>query len=147
VADGHRRVPGSQGDPGAPVLVTGRVLDANGQPAAGAQMLLTVFDPSNIVVGPRIGTAYSGSFTANGDGSFVLHLAPTAELLAVGAQNGGFVNFQLTGNLGSPQISLWGFSRELKSEGWADDPPTVVLRPAGGGPNDPHPVSTMQPGE
>jgi hypothetical protein len=126
-------LPGNQGDPSAPVLVTGQVLDVNGQPAAGAQIQLSVFDDQKAVVGQRVPTAYEGSFTAGGDGSFVLHLAPTPELIAVGGRNGGFVNFQLIGNLGSPQISFWGFSRELRAPGWADDPPRVVLRPAGGG--------------
>ena len=70
-------LPGAQGDAAAPVLVSGRVVDAAGAPVGGAPIQLVVNDyGANIPVGGVVPNVFQASFTANVDGSFAIHLAP-----------------------------------------------------------------------
>jgi hypothetical protein len=125
-------VPGNQGDPSAPVLVTGRILDAAGAPVGNAFLELQVFDDANVEIGQTVPIVFHQSFTANADGTFTLHLAPTAELRAFGTKNGGFVNFQLFGAAPNhAPIFPFAFSRDLGPAGWADAAPIVTISPNG----------------
>jgi hypothetical protein len=132
VLGGCAAVPSSQGDPEAPVLVSGRTVDGSGAPIGGARLELQVFDDADVDVGEVVPVVFHQSFTAGADGTFVLHLGPTPELRAFGAQNGGFVNFQLVAL--APERGLtfpFAFPRELGPTGWADAPPTVTISPNG----------------
>jgi hypothetical protein len=122
-----------QGDPAAPVLITGKVLDAAGIPVGGATLQLVVNDYGAAQnVGDRVPQVFQASFTANADGTFAIHLAPTPELVAFGAKEGGYVNFNLIAiGPNSTLIMPWSFPRQLAGGGgaWADAAPTVELRP------------------
>jgi hypothetical protein len=127
---------GGQGNPADPVLVTGRVLDADGRPVGGAQLQLQVNDFGAADVGEAVPVVFHQSFSANADGTFALHLAPTPALLELGAKEGGFVNFDLTALVGTT-AAPWGFPRELSSGTWAGEPPFVELWPIGSMPEPP----------
>ena len=131
-----------EGNPADPVLVTGRVLDADGRPVGGARLELQVSDYASADVGETVQTLFHQTFSARADGTFAIHLAPTPALLAFGEREGGFVNFDLTAIIGS-SVAPWGFPRALQGGAWADEPPFVELRPIGsmpgGGPGVPAP--------
>lgn len=127
---------GGQGNPADPVLVTGRVLDADGRPVGGAHLELQVNDYAAADVGEAVPLVFHQSFSANVDGTFALHLAPTPALLEFGAKEGGFVNFDLIALVGTT-AAPWGFPRELASGTWAGEPPFVELRPIGSMPEPP----------
>ena len=139
-------VPSGQGNPSEPVLVRGRVLDAAGGPVNGATLELDVRDyGAAIDIGDVVPTVFHQSFTANADGTFELHLAPTSALLAFGKQEGGFINFDLVAHWGTT-VAPWAFTRHLDGLGWAGDPELLELRPIGvpvdgpGGPGVPAPL-------
>jgi hypothetical protein len=123
-------LPGSQGNPSEPVLVTGRVLDVDGRPVGGAQLELQVGDYAAADVGEAVPVVFHRSFSTNTDGTFALHLAPTPELLAFAEKEGGFVNFDLIALFGTT-AAPWAFPRELVAGAWAGQPPFVELRPIG----------------
>ena len=124
-------LPAGQGNPAEPVLVTGRVVDASGRPVAGARLELNVNDyGAAIDVGDVVAVVFQQSFSANADGTFKLHLAPTPALLAFGAKEGGFVNFNLYA-LSGTTIAPWGFTRHLDGQAWAGEPEFFELRPLG----------------
>jgi hypothetical protein len=130
-------IPTGQGNPAEPILVTGRVIDADGRPVGGASLELDVRDYAAAVnVGDTVPTVFHRSFSANADGTFALHLAPTPELLAFAAKEGGFVNFNLIA-LWDGTAAPWAFTRHLDRQRWADDPPLVELRPIGSIPGPP----------
>ena len=133
-------LPAGQGNAAEPVLVTGRVFDAEGRPFGGARLDLQVNDyDAAIDVGDVVPIVFRQSFSTNPDGTFELHLAPTPALLAFGAKEGGFVNFNLYALLGT-DVAPWGFTRHLDGQTWADQPEFVELRPLGapgGGPGPP----------
>ena len=125
-------LPGAQGDAAAPVLVSGRVVDAAGAPVGGAPIQLVVNDyGANIPVGGVVPNVFQASFTANVDGSFAIHLAPTPELLAFAQEEGGFVNFNLYSARPGQAPAVWAFPRELIGGTWAGDIPAVELHPIG----------------
>ena len=119
-----------QGNPAEPVLVAGRVLDAEGRPVANAAIQLSVSDYSGVNEGDAVPTIFHRSFSTGPDGTFAIHLAPTPELLAFAAEEGGFVNFDVVALIGTTP-ALWGFPRELVGATWAGDPPLVELSPRG----------------
>ena len=124
-------LPGGQGDPSAPVLITGRVLDADGRPVGNVAIEVDVRDcAAAINVGDVVPTVFHQSFTGGPDGSFTLHLAPTPALLAFAAKEGGFFNFSLIAHWGTV-AAPWGFTRDLDGQTWAGDPPLIELRPIG----------------
>lgn len=124
---------GGQGDPSAPVLITGRVLDARGIPVGGATLQLEVFDDTNAQVGVRIATVFEASYTAAIDGTFSIHLAPPPELVAFSTKNNGYVNFQVIAIAPDRSlISPFAFPRQLQAGVWADEIPVVELRSLGG---------------
>ena len=126
-------VPAAQGDPNAPVLVTGRVLDVHGVPVANATMVLVVNDFGRAVnVGDVVPVVFQQTFVSNPDGSFTIHLAPNAALESFAAKNGGSVNFELMGRIGNLP-AVWAFPRELTGQLWSDELPFVELRPIGSG--------------
>ena len=132
-AAGCGLIPMGQGDPSAPVVVSGRVFDADAKPVGGATIQLVVNDYGAAVnVGDTVPTVYQQSFSAGPDGTFSLHLAPTPELLAFAAKEGGFVNFDLNASIGTT-AARWGFPRELSGGAWMGDVPFVELRPIGSG--------------
>jgi hypothetical protein len=111
-----------QGDPAAPIVIQGRVVDRAGQGVAGASIQLTVHDYASVEVGQVVPVVYSGSFSAGSDGTFALRLLPTPGLVALAEANGGFVNFDLIA-----QARPWAFPRELNAGTWAGDIPTIVI--------------------
>ena len=130
-------VPFGQGNPGDPVVVTGRVLDDAGNPAGGVQIDLQVNDyGAEVEVGDAVPIVFRQSFTSSPDGSFALHLAPTPALLAFGAKEGGFVNFTLYAFSGK-NVATWGFTRHLEGNSWTEEPEFVELRPLGAAPGVP----------
>ena len=141
-------VAGSQGDPAAPVLVTGRVVDASGNPVSGARLQLSILDYEHSELNQPVPVVFSETYSANLDGTFALHLAPTPAIAAKGETNGGFVNFDLVVLASDTSfITAWGFPRELSGPGWAGEIPTVVLAPLGSGPNNPPGVPAPLPAE
>jgi hypothetical protein len=122
---------GGQGDPAAPVLIAGKVLDAGGNPIGGATLQVVVNDYGAAPnVGDRVPQVFQASFTANVDGTFSIHLAPTPELIAFASKEGGFVNFNLYAvGPNSALITPWAFPRQLENGTWADAVPSVELRP------------------
>jgi len=127
-------VPGIQGDATAPLLISGRVMDGP-RSVPEAQLLL---DALAVEANPGDRAPYSQTFEPNADGTFELHLALTPELRALAAANGGFINFRLTGIWGAdeaPVIAVFGFPREVAADAWADEAPTIELRPIGQTPN------------
>ena len=124
-------LPAGQGNPAEPVLVTGRVLDAEGRPFGGARLDHQVNDyRAAINAGDVVPVVFHQTFSTNPDGTFELHLAPTQELLAFGSKEGGSVNFNLYALLGTG-VAPWAFPRELVNGTWGGEPPFVELRPIG----------------
>lgn len=125
-------VPGNQGDPAAPLLIRGKVVDASGKPIGAAALQVEVFDIERSQVGQPIPLAFHQTYTANMDGTFAIHLSPTPDLAAKAGTNDGYVNFNLV--VISPDQSVvypFGFHRRLVGTAWVDDLPDVVLTPTG----------------
>ena len=124
-------LPGAQGDPNAPVLIRGRVLDADGNGIGGAGLQVMVSDLDNVQVGQNARVVYQERFSAAADGSFAIHLAPNAELVAAAARNNGFVNFDLIVSAPNRPPWPWAFPRELEAGTWAGEPPSIEAGPDG----------------
>ena len=132
VACGSAPIPGTQGDPGAPIVVRGTVAGADGAPFAGAGLQLSVLDHANAQLNQPVPTVYQEQFAAGIDGTFAIHLAPSPALTAFAAKNGGWVNFNLLAF--SPDSSLifpTVFPRELAGPAWAGSPPVAHITPDG----------------
>jgi hypothetical protein len=124
-------LPGTQGDPGAPVLVRGRVVDAVGAPVAGAVIEVYVRDYENSEIGVAVPTVYHESFTANLDGSFEIHLGLVPRLRDFTTERQeAFVNFSVIAMI-SGGVGVWNFPREIENGTWAGEAPDIELRPIG----------------
>jgi hypothetical protein len=125
-------LPGAQGDPSAPVLVRGRVVDANGSAVAGAAIQLEVFDEAHAQVGQAIPDVFRQTYTSGLDGTFEIHLLPPADLAAFAKANSDYVNFSaiaLTAD--GAFIGPFGFSRQIVLGSWAGAPQSFVVGPKG----------------
>jgi hypothetical protein len=132
VATGCAGAVPNQGDPSAPVLVKGSILDAAGKPVGNVTLQLEVFDLTAAPVGQRVPLAYHAMFGNQLDGTFAIHLTPTPELTAFSQQNGGFVNFHLMAIYPGDQLLIpSGFPREIAGNAWAGEVPTLELKPQG----------------
>ena len=136
-----------QGDPGAPVLIRGQVLDATGGPLGGAVLSLTVKDFANVEVGDAVAVLFNADFVAGGDGRFEIHLAIDPGLSEVAASNGGFVNFDLTVLLPdrSGMVFPFSFPRDVVDGAWAGAVPGVTISPNGFTEPDGEPAVTVPP--
>ena len=133
-------IPAAQGNPADPVLVSGRVLDAQGRPVAGSRIDVQVYDYSAALnVGDRVPVVFAQSFQASPDGSFEIHLAPTAVLLAYAQDQGGVINFDIHAFVGT-DIAPSAFSRFVTGGTWADPPLSIDLRPIPGRAGVPTPI-------
>lgn len=115
-----------QGDFFAPILIAGRVTDANRLPIPSAGLRLIVADDSSINAPAMLDTV----FTANRDGSFRIHLAPNVDLEGYAASHGGIVRFSLAVIDGTDVVMQpLLFRRRLAGGTWLDDFLIVELRP------------------
>ena len=119
-----------EGDAAAPILVQGRVVDASGGGMSGATLRLQAdADLGDAGVGEVVPTVELGAFRAGLDGTFVVRLAPTAQLKALADRNGGAVIFTLVAFEG---VTVpFPFSRDLHNGMWAGEVPTVEFTPNG----------------
>ncbi len=117
-----------EGDPSAPILVQGRVVDASGGGMSGARILVQVADDRDVRIGEAAPVAYEGTFSAGLDGTFVARVAPTPALTALADATGGVVTVTLVVFAGSAPFA---FPRELRNGTWAGDAPTFVFGPDG----------------
>jgi hypothetical protein len=126
-------LPAVQGDIRAPVLIRGRVVDADRVPITKVGLKLQVY-PQTIGMhadDPQPPMVFEATYAANPDGSFEIHLAPTADLARYASENGGFVHFLLSA-LGPGHDEIMeplSFRRELGGGTWLDEFLTVELRP------------------
>ena len=118
-----------EGDPAAPILVQGRVVDASGGGMSGATVELQADAEMDTDAGEATALMELGSFRAGLDGFFVVRLAPSAELTARADKNGGAVLFTLVAFEG-PTFAF-PFSRELRNGTWVGEIPTVEFTPNG----------------
>jgi hypothetical protein len=118
-----------EGDPRAPVLVQGRVVDASGGGMSGAEILVQVPDHARGQVGDTVPLVYEGRFRAGLDGAFVVRLAPTPALTAFAGGDGGSVSFSLY--VFAEPVEPFSFSRELRAGAWVGEVPTFVFGPDG----------------
>ena len=121
--------PGNQGDPGAPIVVRGTVFNKFGVPYAGANLLLQAVDDQHVPAVQNASLVLSARFTSSFDGTFELHLAPSATLSRLAADHDGSVHFKLVasypGEAGIPAVE---FSRAVTGSGWAGTAPVFELR-------------------
>lgn len=122
-----------EGDPNAPVLVQGRVVDASGGGMSGARILVRVVG-SAAEIGEAVPLVYEGTFSAGLDGTFVVRLAPTPALIAHASATAGVVNVTLDV---FADAAPFAFERELRNGTWAGAVPAFVFWPGG--------VSTASP--
>jgi hypothetical protein len=133
--------PGNQGVPDDPIVVRGTIFNKFGVPYAGADLELKVVDLRDVQAGQVPPLALNRRFTSNFDGTFEIHLAPSALLSELAAGTGGSVEFKLLGSFpGESRIPPFAFSRAIAGTGWAGPAPVVELRPPA-----PTPVPTAQP--
>lgn len=127
-----------QGDPVAPVLVRGVVLDAAGQPVGRALVQLQVSDRSSEgdaveggeapSAGNAAGRRFQRDYRAHGDGRFEIRLWPGDVFRETGGQPAAHVNFQLRASSDAVPSGRHSFRREVGGSRWAGDVPDVTLR-------------------
>ena len=118
-----------EGDPSAPILVQGRVVDASGGGMSGARILVQVAHErrtSAAAVTQTIG--YEATFSAGLDGTFVVRLAPAPDLIENVGPSGGVVKVTL---VVFADAAPFTFSRELRNGTWAGAVPVFVFGPDG----------------
>lgn len=118
----------NEGDPNAPILVQGRVVDASGGGMSGARIEVQVADDRGAQVGDAVRIVYEGQFSAGLDGTFVVRLAPSPELAAHAVEAGGVVSVTL---LVFADADPFTFPRELRDGIWLGDVPSFVFGPDG----------------
>jgi hypothetical protein len=121
-------LPGSQGDPSAPILLTGSVSDMDNKPVAGATIVVEFLDDANAPVGHEP-VVLRTTYQAGLDGRYTIHFAPTPELVAMSVQKYfGFLNFQVTAIApdGSRSLPL-RMTRSVGNGTWADLPSDIGL--------------------
>ena len=117
-----------EGDPSAPILVQGRVVDSSGGGMSGARIQVQVEHVGDTDNGVTQTVAYEATFSAGLDGTFVVRLAPTPELIAQVGASGGVVNVSLAVFANAPPFT---FPRELRNGTWAGAVPVFVVGPEG----------------
>ena len=128
VASGCNAYLVDEGDPSAPILVQGRVVDASGGGMSGARILVRMTDDRNRPAGEAAPIVYEGTFSAGLDGTFVARVAPTPALTALAGANGGVVNVTLAVFAGAAPFA---FPRELRDGTWGGSVPAFVFGPEG----------------
>jgi hypothetical protein len=113
-----------QGDASAPILVNGRVVDADRAPIPNG--VVRLFVTSDAATSEA--DLFDETYAANADGSFEIRLAPTPALVAFAAGHDGYVHFQLM-PVGVPASHPLVFRRKLGSGTWLEDVVTVELQP------------------
>jgi hypothetical protein len=113
-----------EGDPNAPVLVQGRVVDASGGGMSGARIQVSI----EYSVSPAETIGYEATFRAGLDGTFVVRLAPDPELIEHVGPSGGVVSFKL---VVFADAAPFTFQRELRNGTWAGAVPEFVFGPDG----------------
>ncbi len=114
-----------EGDPGAPVLVQGRVVDASGGGMSGASIVVQVeHDVDNGVT--TLGS--EARFRAGLDGTFVVRLAPFPEQIEKVGPSGGVVNVTL---VVFADAAPFTFPRELRNGTWVGAVPEFIFGPEG----------------
>ena len=115
-----------EGDPSAPILVQGRVVDASGGGMSGARVLVSV--EHSVTAGGTETIGYETTFSAGLDGTFVVRLAPDPELIERVGPSGGIVNVKLVVFAGAAPFE---FQRELRNGTWVGAVPVFVFGPDG----------------
>lgn len=118
-----------EGDPSAPILVQGRVVDASGGGMSGARIEVWVGDYRDVQVGEVVPVVYEGSFSAGLDGTFIVRVAPTPAMIALAGGDGGSVNFNLVVFANAP--APFAFPRDVRNGTWAGDVPELIFGPEG----------------
>ncbi len=120
-----------QGDPIAPVLVRGVVVDPSGQPAGGAALELSVSDwTADLEPGDVVPVLFARQYRAHADGTFEIRLWPGDVLSEAGVSQAPFINFDLTALIpASRSGARWSSPREISGARWAGEVPDVTLRP------------------
>lgn len=116
----------NEGDPSAPILVQGRVVDASGGGMSGARILVSVEHSVRAGVTKTVG--YEATFNAGLDGTFVVRLAPDPALIEQLGPSGGVVKVTL---VVFADAAPFAFSRELRDGTWAGPVPEFVFGPDG----------------
>ena len=115
-----------EGDPGAPILVQGRVVDSSGGGMSGARILVQVEHSVRAGVTETLG--YEGTFSAGLDGTFVVRLAPTPDLIEHVGPSGGVVKVTVAV---FADAAPFVFQRQLRNGTWAGEVPTFIFGPEG----------------
>jgi len=116
----------NEGDPSAPILVQGRVVDSSGGGMSGARVLVSLEHSVRAGVTETIG--YEATFSAGLDGTFVVRLAPDAALIENVGPSGGAVKITLAVFADAAPFT---FQRELRNGTWAGAVPEFVFGPDG----------------
>jgi len=83
-------------------------------------------------LGQPVPVVFRATYTTNVDGTFAIHLAPTAAIAGMAAKNGGYVNFDLIAFAPDTTVIFpFAFPRQLVGSAWGDEVPEVVLTPKG----------------
>ena len=117
-----------EGDPSAPILVQGRVVDSSGGGMSGARILVQVSDERRADAGVTQTIGYEATFSAGLDGTFVVRLAPDPALIERVGPSGGVVKVTL---VVFADAAPFAFSRELRNGTWAGAVPVFVFGPDG----------------
>lgn len=108
------------GDPLAPTVIEGIVLDLDRRPVPGASVSIAVEEAAPELLAVTV--------TTGPDGRFAIPVAPTPDLRAVAAERGGEVAFSLSAVLPDGTFSGgWSFSRAPTGSGWGGPTPRVML--------------------
>jgi hypothetical protein len=118
----------NEGDPAAPILVQGRVVDSSGGGMSGARIQVHVAEPNDMVGGVTVTNGYEATFSAGLDGTFVVRLAPSPALIAKAGASGTMVTVTLTVFANETPFA---FRRELRNGTWAGAVPAFVFGPEG----------------
>ena len=115
-----------EGDPSAPVLVQGRVVDASGGGMSGARILVSVEHSVRAGVLETVGM--EATFSAGLDGTFVVRFSPAPEMIENVGPSGGVVKVTL---VVFADAAPFTFQRELRNGTWAGPVPEFVFGPDG----------------
>jgi hypothetical protein len=127
-------------DASAPLLVHGVVHDYAEQPVPSAHVTVSITGPAEDhetgeygdVGGPLV---LQMDVTADADGRFAIHLAPSDKIAEAFTETDGQVGFTLTARVPDPDQSSgsWTFTRTIMGASWSGGAPGVVLRPVNSG--------------